>query len=77
MIKDTDMLFFILFSLFATRKVLVPSWDACRSLFGGHFEFLSLHVTTKYNITINMAANMAAFSHISETEVISIFVVEY
>ena len=29
----------------------------------------SLHVTTKYNITINMAANMAAFGHISVTEV--------
>ena len=31
----------------------------------------SLHVTTKYNIIINMAANMAAFGHtcISETEV--------
>ena len=28
-----------------------------------------LHVTTKYNITINMATNMAAFGHISETEV--------
>ena len=26
-------------------------------------------MTTKYNITINMAANMAAFAHISETEV--------
>ena len=36
MIKDTDMLFFILFSLFATIKGLVPSWDTCRSLFGGH-----------------------------------------
>ena len=29
----------------------------------------SLHVSTKYNITINMTANMAAFGHISETEV--------
>ena len=29
----------------------------------------NLHVTTKYNITINMAANMAAFGQISETEV--------
>ena len=29
----------------------------------------SLHATTKYNITINMAANMAAIGHISETEV--------
>ena len=28
-----------------------------------------LHVTTIYNIAINMAANMAAFGHISETEV--------
>ena len=26
-------------------------------------------MTTKYNITINMVANMAAFGHISETEV--------
>ena len=29
----------------------------------------SLHVTTQFNITINMAANMAAFGHISDTEV--------
>ena len=26
-------------------------------------------MTTKHNITINMAANMATFGHISETEV--------
>ena len=29
----------------------------------------SLHVTTQFNITINMAAIMAAFGHISDTEV--------
>ena len=29
----------------------------------------SLHATTQFNITINMAANMAAFGHISDTEV--------
>ena len=29
----------------------------------------SLHVTTQFKITINMAANMAAFGHISDTEV--------
>ena len=29
----------------------------------------NLHVTTHFNITINMAANMAAFCHISDTEV--------
>ena len=29
----------------------------------------SLHVTTQFNITINMAANMAAFGHISDTKV--------
>ena len=29
----------------------------------------SLHVTTQFNITITMAANMAAFGHISDTEV--------
>ena len=29
----------------------------------------NLHVTTQFNITINMAANMAAFGHISDTEV--------
>ena len=30
----------------------------------------SLYVTTKFNITINMAANMAAFGHNSDTKVI-------
>ena len=29
----------------------------------------SLHVTTQFNITINMAANMAAFGRINDTEV--------
>ena len=29
----------------------------------------SLQITTNFNITINMASNMAAFGHISETEV--------
>ena len=29
----------------------------------------SVHVTTQFNITINMAANMAAFGHISDTKV--------
>ena len=29
----------------------------------------SLHVTTQFNITINMAANMAAFGQFSDTEV--------
>ena len=29
----------------------------------------SLHVTTQFNITINMAANMADFGHISDTKV--------
>ena len=29
----------------------------------------SIYGTTKFNITINMAANMAAFGHISDTEV--------
>ena len=86
----------------------MPSWETCRSLFGGHFELFiksvihdnsirrraiiviidlfliltqfsyimytreteeSIHVATKFNITINMAANMAAFGHNSDTEV--------
>ena len=34
-----------------------------------HEKEKSLHLTTKYNIIINMPANMAAFGHISETEV--------
>ena len=29
----------------------------------------SVHGTTQFNITINIAANMAAFGHISDTEV--------
>ena len=29
----------------------------------------SLHFATQFNITIKMAANMAAFGHISDTEV--------
>ena len=34
-----------------------------------HEKERSLHVTTQFNITINMASNMAAFGHISDTEV--------
>ena len=36
----------------------------------------SLHVTTPFNITINMAANMAAFGHISDTEVSAVIIIQ-
>ena len=107
MIKDTDMFVFILpSSKLAKRKVLVPSWETCRSLFAAILnsfvyqirnnsirsraiivimdlfmiltqfrykiciqEKKNLHVITKFNITTNMAANMAALGNISDTEV--------